>query len=215
METVNDGYELLIRELKERGFQTKSLNAHGPLIKAVVEILATDEGTKIAFSCARDAITRIKTLQYELNTKERMLEARRDALIRATDEYNRLARIEDTTQKCCEKIKAYIDEQLKDAREFSQKLFECETAEGRDVIRRAQFYRNNIKINSAYDNTAYIKALGEIIARAEAVETTAEIEPIKTEVNDISVTGTKGYFSVYEHHDNNALGLPNKTQIRL
>ena len=59
------------------------------------------------------------------------------------------------------RIRDYIDA-------FNRSLCECETEEGRDSMRKVQFFLNNVNVETKYDNTAYITALGAILANGKS-----------------------------------------------
>lgn len=69
-------------------------------------------------------------------------------------------------------LQEYIDGFLKD-------IEKCETPEGRDAMRRAQVYVNTVgnMVQSAYDRTAYINALGAIMTRG-SFDCTVELKKI-------------------------------------
>lgn len=47
---------------------------------------------------------------------------------------------------------------------FTESLKKCESAEGRDRMKAAQMYCETVTINTAYDNTAFIRGLAAILA---------------------------------------------------
>ena len=50
---------------------------------------------------------------------------------------------------------------------FNKALENCETAEGRDMMRRAQVFVNSVFVDTKYDNTAYIIGLSAILSSGE------------------------------------------------
>lgn len=62
---------------------------------------------------------------------------------------------------------------------FFEALKNCETAEGRDAMRRAQTFVNSVTLNTVYDNTAFIVGLASILSNGEigAIEEFKKIDP--------------------------------------
>lgn len=62
---------------------------------------------------------------------------------------------------------------------FLKSLLDCETPEGRDAIKRAQFFINSISVDTRYDNTAFINGLGAILSNGgfDAIEELKKVNP--------------------------------------
>lgn len=76
-----------------------------------------------------------------------------------------------------------LEKQKKDFDEYvskvKQELSECNTEQGKDAIRKAQMFINSVSVNSKYDNTAYIIALGAILSggKYDGVEELKKMNP--------------------------------------
>ena len=76
-------------------------------------------------------------------------------------------KLEDATlaeQKC--RMKA---QDLEKKEKSYDMVLECETEEGREKVRLAQFFMDNVNVDSSYDNTAYIKSLGQILGFGQVI----------------------------------------------
>lgn len=80
---------------------------------------------------------------------------------------------------------------VSDMQELMNEMFEPETPALRDLMRTAKYYRENIKINTCYDNTAYINRLGAILANItldEGVEKQEGAKAKKVYYNNATIT---------------------------
>lgn len=75
-------------------------------------------------------------------------------------------------------LKARQDE----LRELLAKLDECETAESRDLMKRAQLFIDSVNVETKYDNTAYIAALGAILSAPGSFDCIGELKKINRKV---------------------------------
>ena len=157
------GLDLLREELKRRGFTPTQVNAKS--VAAAFDILSQNGDTYTKLQEAEQAATKELT---KLLSECRKLTAQRDELSR---EFETLL-----------KQKAADDEYM---RAFNESLLECETAEGRDAMRRAQVFVNSVDVNTKYDNTAYIVALGAILSSGK-IGAISELRKINKRVPAIS-----------------------------
>ena len=105
-----------------------------------------------------------------------------DILSGSTD-FTALSEIEETIKEKrqelwqLERIESDIEEKRKQfereksafktyLEEFNAALLNAETPEARDALRTAQTYINAVRIDTKYDNTAFIKGLAAILARS-------------------------------------------------
>ena len=143
------GLDCLREEMERRGF-TKS-QIESKTAAAVLDIL-TKSGNKFS------SIVEAEAEESELLSK---LHNQRYSLERSIAEYRAtISSLEYELNgiiKRGEEAQEYIDK-------FYNALHECETAEGRDAMRRAQVFINTVNVDSKYDNTAYIIALGAILS---------------------------------------------------
>lgn len=73
-----------------------------------------------------------------------------------------------------------IDKQKEELEQRFTEIMAMETAEGRDKLRMAKLYSNNVAINTKYDNTAYIAGLGAIMSGSNNV--LCELERINPKI---------------------------------
>lgn len=135
------GLEILREELLKRGFNKSQVNNKLPA--AVLDIVAN---TGHVYS--------------DMVQAERELEdVRRNAKYKA-NEYTRrefeLKQAEQDFKQARWEVAQYIEK-------FNAAIADCETAEGRDAMRRAQMFVNSVSVDSKYDNTAYIIGLASIL----------------------------------------------------
>lgn len=80
-----------------------------------------------------------------------------------------------------EAIRKELGESLDYIAKFNEALKECETAEGRDVMKTAQIYVNSVNIDTKYDNTAYIVGLAAILSNGK-INALSELQKINTKL---------------------------------
>ncbi len=151
------GLELLREELKKRGFNDHNVN--GKLVAAVLDILSN---TDHAYSDMVKAEQELDAVR--LRVKRKSLEyTRREFELKQAEQDFKQARWE---------VVQYIEK-------FNAALSECETAEGRDAMRRAQMFVNSVSVNSKYDNTAYIIGLASILTNGSigAIDELKKVNP--------------------------------------
>lgn len=136
-------------EMERRGF-TKS-QIESKTAAAVLDIL-TKSGNKFSSIVEAEAEESklLSNLRYEQSSLERSIAKYRATILSLKYELDDIIRRGDEAQE-------YIGK-------FYNALRECETAEGRDAMRRAQVFINSVSVDSKYDNTAYIIALGSILS---------------------------------------------------
>lgn len=128
-----DSYEIIDR-LEKEGFSTFRLKPQ--MIDKICFILKEDQ----------EGLNGIDLLKWrheeeaKLTNKRRKLLQREKELNEKLEEYNNLANIDDRTEECIKYAQNKIDEYLKDAKEFMNGLNECETPDGRDMMKRAQLF---------------------------------------------------------------------------
>ena len=140
------GLECLRTELRKRGFTNAQIEgkAASAIAVAVLDIVANTDH-----------------VYSDMVKAERELEFIRDKaeLLRKSENrrWDDLRKAEQNFQKKQEEIAQYIEK-------FNTGLSECETAEGRDIMRRAQIFVNSVSVGSKYDNTAFIIGLASILS---------------------------------------------------
>ena len=94
----SNGYNLLVMELVERGFTMRNISSHERMIKAIVEILATDEECKTAIHVSNMKLEQIAKERADLRHREAEIEKMSRKLEALNADYMRLSVIEDTTR---------------------------------------------------------------------------------------------------------------------
>lgn len=155
------GMECLKQEMEKRGATKSQIESKTLLM--VVDILAQ---TGTAYLNARDAeeeAEKAKREAREARDRKLSLDAHIRTLSLEAQELNSAA------EKRAQAIYDKIDEAVKYVDEWKSALSECETKEGRDRMRLAQMFINSVTVDTKYDNTAYIIALGSIICGSDAM----------------------------------------------
>ncbi len=160
------GLECLKEEMLKRGC-SKALT-ESKAVGVVLEIVA-DGGT--VYTDTREAEEKLNALRREIERYEIKTE-------RVREQYKEICEEKETQIKKVAVKFAKIDESLK---ALEKRLMECETQEARDAIRTAQFFVNNIKIDSPQNNTAFIYGLAMIIAGHNIPVEPFVMNPIKLE----------------------------------
>ena len=67
---------------------------------------------------------------------------------------------------------------------FYKALFDCDTEEGKDVMRTAQVFINSVNVKTVYDNTAFIIGLAAILSggKVGAIE---ELHKLNTKIPSV------------------------------
>ena len=85
-------------------------------------------------------------------------------------------------RKLLDESNAELKARQKELRELLAKLDECETAESRDLMKRAQLFIDSVNVETKYDNTAYIAALGAILSAPGSFDCIGELKKINRKV---------------------------------
>ena len=143
------GLELLRDEMIKRGCRRQAVE--GETVAVVLDIVSNN-GTKYQEMAKEehDLSKLIKDRRKELVILERRV---RDLEIRAKSLRQEIAELNAEALD----DNSYIDD-------FLAKMEACETAEGRDAMRRAQIFINSIDIETAANNTAFIIGLAAILS---------------------------------------------------
>ena len=161
------GLELLREELKKRGFNDHNVN--GKLVAAVLDILSNTDHVYSDMVKAEQELDAVR-----LGVKRKSLEyTRREFELKQAEQDFKQARWE---------MVQYIEK-------FNAALSECETAEGRDAMRRAQTFVNSVSVNSKYDNTAYIIGLASILTNGGigAIDKLKKLNPKLFREDELSI----------------------------
>lgn len=144
------GLECLYEEMKKRGCTDAQCKSKA--VAVVLDIIANDgKQTYIdLYDAERRLQKAIDLTRREEGYKEDAEKEYREirAKSRAEEE-----RIEEKYDEVC----AYVDA-------FNESLKSVDTPEGRDALRAAQLFINSVKIDTKYDNTAFIVGLSAILS---------------------------------------------------
>ena len=161
------GLECLREELKKRGFNDHNVN--GKLVAAVLDILSNTDHVYSDMVKAEQELDAVRK-----DVKRKSLEYRkREFYLEQAERDFKQARLE---------VEQYIEK-------FNAALSECETAEGRDAMRRAQTFVNSVSVNSKYDNTAYIIGLASILTNGGigAIDKLKKLNPKLFREDELSI----------------------------
>lgn len=156
---------------------------------------------------AQEGITGIDLckVKNELDAKHKELEckatrlANREAFL--INEERRIQNLPRDTQALVDKANADIEERLSQLKSAIDRLNECETPEGRDLLRRAQLFIDMTEIQTKYDNTAYIVALGAILSAPGSMDCIKELKKINRKLPDIGIyEDMRGIVRLSEHY---------------
>ena len=148
------GLELLREEMGKRGLNKAQQTSK--VAAVVLDILSGDEGLRSRINeNIADSEARLAQLQREIACSNNELHNIKQAIGGALGQKrHELERWECSLSEQEEYIKSLVGD-----------IKNCETAEGRDAMRNAQIFIQGVDgyVQSAYDRTAYITALGAIL----------------------------------------------------
>lgn len=143
------GLECLKEEMLKRGCTKGQIDSK--LVPIVLDIVAQSGGVYQDIAKLQD--------DYEYQ-KKRVLAMEREHE-KSAAAYERERRSMQSELRALQDKKrsdlAYIDE-------FNRALSDCETPEGRDIMRAAQMFVQTVDVDTKYDNTAYIVGLASILS---------------------------------------------------
>lgn len=151
-------FEEFKNKLLLRGVAKQAVN--GPTIAKAYDVIAGAEDTTLedyqrSLSDLQTKIDRLERRAFQLSAYEKRLDDKEDELRCLGDE-----------------IIAYITQ-------FNDSLKECETAEGRDAVRKLQLFVNAVEVETKYDNTSYITGLWAILSgeKVAAIDKLKKMNP--------------------------------------
>lgn len=147
------GLELLKAEMIRRGCTKQQTESK--VVPVVLDIVSQSGNTYHATETVRD---NLKALQSSLSFNRIALERAREELNQTRNEINALKGERD------EAIRAVEGEAVEYIEKFYKALEDMETPEGRDRLKAAQVFINSVNVETKYDNTAFIVALGSLLS---------------------------------------------------
>ncbi len=177
------GLECLQDELVKCGFSRQQ--AKSKTVVATLNILAGSNGKFLEIDRLLEEESSLKIRVEDLKRQVVQIQQTRDSLVAS------LKREEESFNN---DVQAYVQR-------FYEALWNCETKEGRDVLRMAQLFMNTVSIDTVYDNTAFINGLASILTRGNACNID-QLKPIsKQRTPYVSVSdGGFGYKITHEGH---------------
>ena len=143
------GLDCLRAEMKNRGMKEVQINSK---VAAVVLDILANSGTKYT------------DMVKEEEEESARLSELKNMVIALRHEADRCKYIIKKYEDGIASQKARWQEEQEYIDRFFEELQKCETPEGRDAMRRLQIYKNEVNIETKYDNTAHIVALGAILS---------------------------------------------------
>lgn len=153
------GLEALREEMIKRGCTKQQAES-----KAVAVVLDIVAGTGSAYS--------------DIYSAEKKLAELRGQIDRDKEYLNDLRREYSLQQKKYIEEESCVKELIED---FNNSIADCETEEAADALRTAQFFINNVDVNTKYDNTAYIVGLAAILS-GKKIDPNIELRKINTKL---------------------------------
>ena len=156
------GIELLRERLAELGLNKSAI--HSKSVELTVAVIANgdDVDAAIAFKelldqyyVSSNALIRERTKVNNELKKLSLREERKSNIEKRLSESSRIL----------EEQRIQLSQMIY---EFKNCLSECETAEGRDAARKVAFYIANTKVNTPYDNTAFIYGLAALLSDVQS-----------------------------------------------
>lgn len=178
------GWECFAEEMRKRGMTETQINSK--TAAACVDILAETGTEYLSAYDARKETERIrKTADRELfNVKS---------------ECSRFEDLRDTAKREYRELRDLINKATREAEEYFESLNnaleKCETEEGRDALRTAQMFINSVKVDTKYDNTAFIIGLAAILS-GKKIEPIDELKKINIKLPTIHL-GDFGIVKLY------------------
>ena len=136
------GLELFKVEMRKRGLTENQINSKG--VAVALDILSESSGTYL----------HIKEAEDELEELRRHIE-----FLKREQEHKRIdfERMKKELYEERQEFAEYVER-------FNDSMQNAETPETRDQMRKLQLFINTVDIDTKYDNTAFIAALGAILS---------------------------------------------------
>lgn len=136
------GLELFKVEMRKRGLTENQINSKG--VAVALDILSESSGTYL----------HIKEAEDELKELRRHIE-----FLKREQEHKRI-----DFERMKKELYEERQEFAKYVKRFNDSMQNAETPETRDQMRKLQLFINTVDIDTKYDNTAFIAALGAILS---------------------------------------------------
>lgn len=150
------GLDVLKEQMRARG--CKPSQTESKVVPIILDIIANNQGTEYS-------------IIYDLNAEIERLKSKAACMLMEAQQLEKRLK-EDRTDAIELSRTTWVDAPDY-VREFNASLQMCETAEGRDALRRAQIFLNTAQENTAYDHTEIIRGLWVILANSDVAMTEA------------------------------------------
>ena len=199
------GIERLREKLYELGANKAQVESR--VVELTIVALAGEESdnSKQLLQLVDDIKLEYKAQSEKAKQEIRKLQHSNDEILH---ERARIVSKRDIVNKAHDDLNVIVDRLLA----INEEISVPETAEFRDKLRLAKFLQDNTQINTCYDNTAYINALGKILSCTEEMNThdipnprytkqernlnTSKTESIKRRLSDIKEMLHNEWYSV-------------------
>lgn len=206
------GIELMREKMLEKGMNKAQTTAKA--VTVILEILAESQGHEFLDIWEKEKETEELEKRLDLlkssakNYAEGALREKKDYYFWKEKAKNAHQEWIDKTEKLEVELETKRNRIIADTKEYMEKfnkmLTACETEQGRDMLRTAQFFVNNVNIDTKYDNTAYIAGLAAILSKG-SINSLEALSKINTKLPDAfsKIVGRLNHFGSDYIYDEN------------
>lgn len=168
------GLELLRKEMERRGATKSQINSK--VVPMVLDILSE---TGQLYTTIKENEDHLQMLQSQVHNTQMHIQRQEKTREELAEEINELKR---------EKGK-YLTEERQYVHDWLEALKDIETAESRDLMRKAQVFVNSVDIETKYDNTAFIIGLASLLSGGE-IGAINELKKINRKIPSVDIGDT-------------------------
>ena len=169
------GRQIFITEMQKRGMTNQQINSK--VLAVALDILSDNED--LIFEMVKDLEDKVVELKSEIRRYEEMATKAETEYLEKKKQFNDFeTALTNSALQIWRDSATYIAEWL-------ESLKNCETAEGRDLMRKAQVFINSTDVNTKYDNTAYIIGLASILSGDTNSSPIAQLKKINPKLGEV------------------------------
>ena len=169
------GRQIFITEMQKRGMTNQQINSK--VLAVALDILSDNED--LIFEMVKDLEDKVVELKSEIRRYEEMATKAETEYLKMKKQFNDFEiALTNSALQIWRDSATYIAEWL-------ESLKNCETAEGRDLMRKAQVFINSTDVNTKYDNTAYIIGLASILSGDTNSSPIAQLKKINPKLGEV------------------------------
>ena len=169
------GRQIFITEMQKRGMTNQQINSK--VLAVALDILSDNED--LIFEMVKDLEDKVVELKSEIRRYEEMATKAETEYLKKKKQFNDFEiALANSALQIWRDSATYIAEWL-------ESLKNCETAEGRDLMRKAQVFINSTDVNTKYDNTAYIIGLASILSGDTNSSPIAQLKKINPKLGEV------------------------------